>query len=247
MVFIMRTLVFYTRLILAGTWFAIACIIGLCLTPFRWKDPSLGAVFARIVYWGTKRALSISINIENQSRLYTSQPCIYVVNHQSNLDMFTMTGMYPHRTVVIGKKELKYIPLFGIFFVGTGNIMIDRQDRAHALAGLNTARDAIRERGLSIWIFPEGTRNYGAKELLPFKKGAFHLAVAAQAPLVPIVHQLLHTYYDPEKKRIGQTEIKIKVLESIPTVGMTAEDLPRLMDEVRQKMQAAIAELPLQR
>ena len=81
------------------------------------------------------------------------------------LDMATFGTVYPQRTIVIGKKEVKWIPFFGIFYVAAGNIMIDRNKTAKAVAGLKETVDIIRNKKVSIWIFPEGTRNRTGKGL----------------------------------------------------------------------------------
>ena len=202
----------------------------------------MGAVFARLLARVGLPIFGFRVHVENQNRLYMNQPCIYVANHQSNLDIFTMSPMFPYRTVVIGKKELKWVPLFGLFFMGAGNIMINRSDRSHSLAGLEAAAKHIHESGASVWIFPEGTRNRGAAEMLPFKKGAFRLAIAAQVPIVPIVHQHLYSYAQIEDRRLIGGDILIRVLEPVPTAGMTVTDLDALMTEVRRRMQIALAD-----
>ena len=153
--------------------------------------------------------------------------------------MITMAGMYPWRTVVIGKEVLKWIPFFGLFFIGTGNILINRRDRKNSLAGLAKAAEAIRERNVSVWIFPEGTRNHGRVPLLPFKKGAFYMAIQAQVPVVPIVNDSILKFYDFRKKWIRPANLVIKVLDPIPTLGMTDAGVPSLMARVRDVMEAA--------
>lgn len=236
----MRTIIFYLRIVTAYFWFLGTSLAALFITFFRWKDPSMGAVFARLLARGVPYIFGYRVRIEGQQKLYLNQPCIYVANHQSNMDIFTMSPAYPYRTVVIGKNELKWVPLFGWFFAGAGNIMIDRSNRQHSLAGLQSAAAYIREKGVSVWIFPEGTRNRGAAEMKPFKKGAFHLAIAAQVPIVPMVHQHLHSYLNVARHRIYPGEVLIKVLDPIPTTGMTTEDLPRLIEETRRRMEEAL-------
>ncbi|MBI3543878.1 MAG: 1-acyl-sn-glycerol-3-phosphate acyltransferase [Deltaproteobacteria bacterium] len=235
----MRALLMYIRIGLTGAWFFLGTFASICILPFRWKDPSVGAILGRIVSWGGCRIMGWTVRIENQKALYVSQPCVYVGNHQSNMDIITMGCMYPYRTVVIGKKELKWMPLFGLFFIGCGMIMIDRQNRTHSLAGLDVAKEAMEKDGKSIWIFAEGTRDRGER-LLPFKKGAFHIAVAAQKPIVPFAHQHLFSYFDVNKRQVTGGELVIKVLDPVPTVGLTAADVPRLMADVRSRILAAM-------
>jgi 1-acyl-sn-glycerol-3-phosphate acyltransferase len=218
-------------------------LFWLCfILPFRWKNASQGAHFAHFMAWGAMRLLGIRVRIDGLKKLYLNQPCVYVANHQSNFDIITYGSIYPYRTVTIGKKELGKIPAFGWFFVGSGNILIDRGNRANAVAGLEQARAAMVNKGLSIWIFPEGTRNHGSRELLPFKKGAFHLAIAAQVPIVPLVQEHYSRHRDLETGEFlpGRREILIKVLDPIPTQGLKIEDLPKLMTDVRQKLEEGL-------
>lgn len=237
----MAALWFYIRLFAAGVWFFVATFVSMLLLPFRWKDPSVGAIMGRIVHWGGCKIFGYKVRVDGMSKLYSSQPAIYVGNHQSNIDVVTMGCLYPYNTVVIGKKQLKWVPLFGLFYVGTGMIMIDRKSRTNSVAGLDQAKAAMDERGCSIWIFAEGTRNRGRSALLPFKKGAFHIAIRAQVPIVPIVHQHLYSYFDIANKRINnEQEILVRILDPVPTRGMTLDDLPKLMALVRSKMIEAL-------
>ncbi|MEK7691031.1 MAG: lysophospholipid acyltransferase family protein [Bdellovibrionota bacterium] len=234
-----RFLNFHIRGTLVLIWFFCCAFAALFVLPFRWKDPSMSALFARWLAWGCQPALGVSVRVEGEHNVERAQPCVYAVNHQSNIDVITMAGMYPWRTVVIGKEVLKWIPFFGLFFIGTGNILINRRDRKNSLSGLAKAAEAIRERNVSVWIFPEGTRNHGRVPLLPFKKGAFYMAIQAQVPVVPIVNDSILKFYDFRKKWIRPANLVIKVLDPIPTLGMTDADVPSLMARVRDVMEAA--------
>lgn len=231
----------YVRIFAAAIWLMLGSLFAICLLPFAWKNPSLGYFFARFLDRPGLFFLGLKTKVHGSKHLLSSQPCVYVANHQSNLDIITLARTYCPRTVVIGKKELLRIPIFGLMFAGAGNIMIDRKNRAHALNGLDSAAKAVREKRLSVWIFPEGTRNRGRLEMLPFKKGAFHLAIKAQIPIVPIVNQHLLRYFDFKQRRINHSEVlHIQVLEPIPTAGLTLKDLDALMTTVRQRMETAL-------
>lgn len=228
------------QLALVGVWFFIVIMFALILLPFRWKDPSLGATVGHLMSWGGRLVMGWRLRVENARILDNAQPCIYVGNHQSNMDVITIGAVFPRRTVAIGKAELNRILFFRRVFTGTGMIMIDRSDRAKAVAGLEEAREALLTKGHSIWIFPEGTRNKG-RGLLPFKKGAFHMAVASQVPIVAVVQQQLKSYFDYEAGRVVSGEILIRVLEPIPTRGLKVDDIPRLMADVRGRIVAELA------
>jgi len=234
------------RILAAIVWFLVASLMAMLLLPFRWRNPTVGHVFAKLLHTVGLRIFGLKVMVHNPERM-DQRPCVYVANHQSNLDIFTMSTIYPPDTVVIGKKELKWLPLFGWLFAGAGNVMIDRKNRTHSLSGFDDAAKAVRQRGLSVWIFPEGTRNRGSAEMLPFKKGAFHLAVRAQIPIVPIVHQHLHRYFDYDKHWFNhKDDVHIQVLEPVTTAGLGVGDIETLMATVRSKMDEVLKQ-PLYR
>src|SRR6185437_9234683 len=131
------------------------------------------------------------------------QPCIYVANHQGSLDIATFGSFYPRKTVVIAKKEILYLPVLNLYFKAAGNLLIDRGNRSRAVASLAKAVRAIREKGASVWIFPEGTRNRTADPILPLKKGAFHMAIEAQVPVVPVICAPIRGILDWKAVRSG--------------------------------------------
>src|SRR5579862_4324616 len=125
---------FYIRALLAALWFLASSAVGLAMALVRWGDPSNGYRFGRLCAWGTLRLLRLRVQVEGAERLYSSQPCIYVANHQHNMDLFTFGSMYPPRTVVIGKKEIMRIPVFGLMFKAMGNILLDRERHHSAVS-----------------------------------------------------------------------------------------------------------------
>jgi 1-acyl-sn-glycerol-3-phosphate acyltransferase len=179
------------------------------------------------------------LDISGRENLLKSQPCIYVANHQSSLDIATFTGVFPPAAVLIGKKELRYIPFWGLMFEAFGNILINRKNRTDSIAGLNEALVALREKKLSIFLFPEGTRN-SKRGLLPFKKGAFHMAIQGQVAITPIVCPAMDLFFDLPKRRLNSGIMAIEVLEPISTEGLTPEDLPELMERTRSAMLSAL-------
>ena len=111
---------------------------------------------------------------------------VFIGNHQNTFDVVTISGAVQRGTVSVGKKSLKWVPFFGQLYWLSGNIMIDRKNKTKAVGTINQTAERMIEDKLSIWMFPEGTRNKG-DGLLPFKTGAFHTAIQAQAPIVPVV------------------------------------------------------------
>ncbi len=223
-------------------WIVSSSILSMPLAVFRWKDAENNYLFAKIYGIPARAIMGIRVRVEGEEHLDV-RPGIFCANHQSGLDLATMTSVYPLGAVVIGKKELRKIPGFGIMFAAFGNVLIDRQDRKNALSGLNQAVAEMKRKNLSAWIFPEGTRNASGRGLLPFKKGAFYMAIQAQSPIVPIVCSRLERLVSFRHKYARSGELLIRVLPPISTVGLNNGDVERLLNETREKMLVAVNEV----
>lgn len=218
-------------------WLLLISLAGLVVAPLRYGDTALGHVFARIYAPLALKILGLRVEYLGMENLVFDPPCIVVTNHQSGLDLPVLAPIYPRSAVVIGKKELVWIPFFGFFFKAAGNILIDRGRHYRAMASLGVAVDAIRKRGLSIFIFPEGTRNSLSEGLLPFKKGAFHMAIQAQCPVVPIVVSSYAPIFSWKRKWMARRGvIQVRALPAISTLGLTAHDVSAFSDRVREVM-----------
>src|SRR5262249_30354787 len=117
--------------------------------------------------------------------------------------------------------------------------------RAHARSALESLEQAgrtMREEKIAVWFMPEGHRNRGA-ELLPFKTGAFRLAIASGAPIVPIVAEPLTVICDTSRQLARPGRLRVRVLEPVLTEGLDPKELPALVFSVRSKMQQALDNL----
>ena len=233
----------YIRLVLISLWLAFSCVIGIGLCLVRWGDSNLNATFSRIFSWGAIKISKVELVIEGKEHLYAHQPCVYIANHQSGLDMATFGAIYPRGTVLTGKKEIVYVPFFGLFFLGAGNIRIDRKNRRKAVQSLEEAGQRVKKEKKSVWIFPEGTRNATGQGLLPFKRGPFYLAVSAGIPIVPIVSSQLGEIVNWKKKTFRGGKVFIRILEPISTAGKTSADVDSVLKEAQQKMLEAVLSL----
>jgi 1-acyl-sn-glycerol-3-phosphate acyltransferase len=224
------------RQLICLLWFFIGCagLAVLALLPrYRYE---ISHIFGRRVSPVALKILGIEVEVRNRERLRTRQPRILLPNHQHNIDIFIIASLLEPKTITVGKRSLRWIPLFGWLFRWTGNLFIDRSTSADAMKVMDEARRQIVDRGLSVVIAPEGTRSHG-RGLLPFKKGAFHLAVGAGLPLQPIA---ISTFYG---KAAHSDRVIIDILESIPTAGIDRAEVPNLMATTFAAMQAAIARL----
>jgi len=234
---------FYLRMLLMVLSFVTASLYGMAITVVR-RDRSLVARdYARALERLMQPALGVRVEVFGGENLRASRPCVYVTNHQSAYDVPVLAGIYPEGTVLIAKKELRSIPLFGWLYEVTGNLLIDRSSNPGSIQRLKEAETAIRERGVSVWIFPEGTRGKVPGKLLPFKKGAFYMAIAAGVPLVPIVVSPIAPLFDVKGRHLRTGTVQIRVLEPISTRGLKEADVNGLLNEVQAKMQTALDEL----
>ncbi|QRN37998.1 1-acylglycerol-3-phosphate O-acyltransferase [Pectobacterium carotovorum] len=166
--------------------------------------------------------------------------CIYIANHQNNYDMVTVSSAVQPRTVTVGKKSLLWIPFFGPLYWLTGNLLIDRENRTKAHGTIAQVVKHIKERNTSIWMFPEGTRSRG-RGLLPFKTGAFHAAISAEVPIVPIC--VSTTSNKVKLNRWNNGLVIVEMLPPIDTRAYTKEQVRELATHCHDVMAAKIAEL----
>ena len=167
-------------------------------------------------------------------------PVVYVANHQNNYDIFTMANAVQPGTVSVGKKSLKWIPIFGQMYWLTGYILIGRQNTSKALGTISLTANKIKEKKLSVWMFPEGTRSRG-RGLLPFKTGAFRTAAKAGVPIVPICSSNQHKTIDLSRWDNGK--IIIEFLEPLYIDDEGREGIRSVADKAHTLMKAKINQL----
>lgn len=199
------------------------------------------------VYWTCQwlkilapKILGVEITGRGLERLNQSRPCIFVSNHQNNFDMFPGSWTCPPRTVTLGKKSLIWIPIFGLFYWLSGNFLIDRKKKDKAYASLKEVAHKVKQQNISVWVMPEGTRSWG-RGLLPFKKGAFYLAILAQVPVVPVCFSSYHRKFDFTKHPPGK--VLVSVLPALATMGKSVNEAEEMAQTVRELMKDEINKL----
>ncbi|KAJ7755912.1 1-acylglycerol-3-phosphate O [Mycena metata] len=201
---------------------------------------------ARTFYAFAGTLIGWRVEVEGEEWLRDSQdgggrPAVFMINHQSMVDLIPLGLTMPKRTSIMSKESIRWSPL-GPFMMMSGAIFIDRGNSARALRSLDAAGEMMRSQRVSLWMYPEGTRNNQPRPgLLPFKKGGFHLAVQAGLPIVPIVvENYWHLYH---KNVFDSGVIRVRVLPPIPTTDLTAADVPDLVTRVRDQMLATLIEI----
>jgi 1-acyl-sn-glycerol-3-phosphate acyltransferase len=189
------------------------------------------------------RLAGVRVRMEGAEREKLDRPLIVVANHLSWYDVFVLAGFFPGRSRFVAKDELRKIPLFGAAWETCGHVRVNRGDRAEAVRSLNEAGDRIHRERLNVIVFPEGTRSPDGS-LLPFKKGAFVLALQTGVPILPVGISGSRDVMAKGSFRIRPGEIVVRVGEPIPVDGLTVADRDALMARARADVQALLLPQP---
>ncbi|XP_025905996.1 1-acyl-sn-glycerol-3-phosphate acyltransferase alpha-like [Nothoprocta perdicaria] len=185
-----------------------------------------------------KYIFGIKIVVKGKENLRTNKPAILVLNHQNSLDITVMMEILPSRCVPIAKKEILYMGTFGLACWLSGIIFINRKKREESINILTEVAHSMNKENFQVLIFPEGTRNH-AGSMLPFKRGAFQLAVKAQVPIIPVVISSYDSFYSQKERRFTTGKSTIQILPAVETQGLGPDDVPKLTEQVRDSMLAA--------
>ncbi|KAG6336488.1 hypothetical protein ID866_2602 [Astraeus odoratus] len=231
-----RLTVFLGSLVVVSTW-GLVVAVGMTLIGRR---TDVNYVVARTFYAIASYALDITVEVEGEEHLQT-RPAVMVGNHQSMLDILYLGRMFPRKASIMAKKELQLSPL-GPWMYMSGAVFVDRGNSSRAHKSLEAAGEEMKAKGISLMMYPEGTRHSQEEpSLLPFKKGAFHLAVQAGIPIIPVVCE---NYWRIYHKGVFDTgTIKLRVLPPIPTASLTAADVSDLAARVRDEMLDTLREI----
>lgn len=230
-------MLYYLRCFLIAIYLFLVGAVGILVCLARPFHPDNTRWFARIYSWGGAAILGIKIRRHNYGSLKNIGPCVYVVNHQHNFDLFICGRVVAKRTVTVGKKSLRWLPFFGQLYWLAGNVLIDRENRKRSHATVKASTQALTTKNTSIWVFAEGTRNRG-RNLLPFKKGAFQMAIEAGVPIIPICVSSYVRNMDLHRLKSGIADIRI--LPPIMTDRLTMEDIPQIMKQCWENMKETI-------
>ncbi len=213
------------------------CSVVFCLfRPFHRNNVYHAARFLG----KTSHLLGLEVEVRIPEHIRQLSPAVYVCNHQNSYDIFTLSNAVLPGTVSIGKKSLKWIPFFGQMYWLTGNILIDRKNTNKAMNTIAVTAEKIKEKKLSVWLFPEGTRSNG-RGVLPFKTGAFRTALQAGVPIVPVCASEQHGKI--KLNRWNNGKLIIEFMEPIFLDDVSKEDLRAIANQTRDKMIDKIAQI----
>ena len=223
-----RTLIVYVWVILATVVLGILAILMSLLLPT--SDPV--HLVARIWARSIMVASGISVDVRGAAEIDPNRSYVYMSNHLSNFDIPVLLAYLPVQFRWLAKAELFRIPIFGRAMRGAGYISIDRFNRESAFASIDEAADRIRQ-GVSVMIFPEGTRSRDGN-LQSFKKGGFVLAVDSGVPIVPLVIQGTQTIMPKGSRLIYPNPVTLTICPPIETTGYSRDTKEQLMMSIHK-------------
>ncbi|XP_052121223.1 1-acyl-sn-glycerol-3-phosphate acyltransferase beta isoform X2 [Frankliniella occidentalis] len=220
---------------------ACAPIPLMLLDPLSWKNALYPARSLRVL----TRLFGIHMEVSGTENIVDSG-CVVLLNHQSLLDLHVLAELWVvmERCAVIAKREIFWLWPFGLASWLWGTIFIDRLNPEKSQKTINSTGDRVRKERTRLLLFPEGTR-HGGTTLLPFKKGAFHVAIASQTAIQPVVVSRYH-FLDYDKCKYDAGTVLIKILPAISTKGMTRDDLPAVLERTQAVMQEEYARLNME-
>jgi 1-acyl-sn-glycerol-3-phosphate acyltransferase len=230
-----RRIVFWIRFGIAGLGFVASVVWYVVIKVLPGTNRKRRQSFARMMSRLCRPPLGVRVRVINGERIGQHEPCVYASNHQSQVDYVILGQIYPGSALVMAS-QIGDWPLLGFLYKSSGSIALDRDVPIRAASTLAGAEQSIREQGNSIWMFVEGTRGKIPGRLGPFRRGAFRLAAATGAPIIPIVVSPLKPWTDLRARRLSAHEVFVHVLEPVFAKGATHEDEAALRVEVRTKM-----------
>ncbi|XP_074873779.1 1-acyl-sn-glycerol-3-phosphate acyltransferase alpha [Carettochelys insculpta] len=235
------TFKYFCKMAFYNGWILALAVLAIPLCALRGRNVENMRIL-RFMLHHVKYLYGIRIETRGLENFHLAEPYVVVSNHQSSLDLLGMMEVLPDRCVPIAKKELMYMGTVGLACWLGGIIFINRKKTDDAIGVMaETAQTMLRD-NVRVWVFPEGTRNHNGS-MLPFKRGAFHLAVQAQVPVIPIVMSSYRDFYSKKERRFTTGRCLVQVLPPVPTRGLGPEAVPALTERVRHIMLEAFDSL----
>lgn len=232
----LRTAAMYGSLVGAG---AAGAAVGL-LTGQRRRGVDLAtSLFAHVA----SAIGDVEVVVEGEQHLWSHRPAVFLINHQSSLiDLLVTTTALRGGFTAVAKREAGEIPVLGRLLKLADFAFLDRADGQQSREALDGARQRL-EAGVSVVMAPEGTRSY-SPQVGQFRKGAFHLAMQAGVPIVPIVIRNAGELMWRNARTARPGRVEVVVHEPIPTAEWTKPDLDAAVVQVRRLYQETLESWP---
>lgn len=194
-----------------------------------------------IAGWGARLALwlaGVKVEVRGGEHLVPSRPCVYMANHQSNVDPPVLFVLLPPRIAIMAKKSLFSVPILGQALRLGSFVPVDRANRKAAPASVDEALKVLQN-GLPFLVYPEGTRSTDGR-LLRFKHGVFILALRAGVPIIPITVDGATSVMPKGKWQIHPGTVRVTIHPPVETKGRSLEERAALAVQVRSIVASAL-------
>lgn len=221
-------LIFYVVLVVLLT------PVLLLFWPLGIRDPLLSV--AKWAMGVSRRLLGLKIEVKGLQNVDPAKSYVFMANHLSFLDGPILFYVIPQKVRVILKKSIFRLPVVGPGMRFVGFIPVDRKRASGGKKSIDEAARLMKERGYSFLIFPEGTRSRNG-QLQPFKRGGFFLALAAQAPIIPVTIKGTFELMPRGKFFPRKGRVEVVFHQPIETAGKTTDDIPALVEQVSREIE----------
>jgi 1-acyl-sn-glycerol-3-phosphate acyltransferase len=218
-------------------WLPMMAVVWVVTAPF---DPArywTGYLFRKLTVVHQKLTPLWTFRVGGTMPENPRNPYVVVSNHESFVDILLISHL-PWEMKWLSKKEMFKIPIGGWEMRMAKDIELDRKDPESAAAAMQECRERL-DHQVSVMIFPEGTRSVTG-DLLPFKDGAFRLAIEAGVPILPLAVHGAATALRKHDWRYGRSTAEVRVLEPVSTDGLTLDDVAELKERVRGRIVAEL-------
>jgi len=175
------------------------------------------------------------ITIKGQENIPKDKSVLYIGNHRSYFDIIIAYTLVPTLTGFIAKKETAKVPLLKNWMDNVNCLFLDRDDIKQGLQTILTACEQIKN-GISIFIFPEGTRNKDENEFLPFKGGSFKIATKSGCDIIPVAINNSDAIFESHLPKITRANVIIEFGKPISAKEMSREDQKNLPEIVKEQI-----------
>jgi 1-acyl-sn-glycerol-3-phosphate acyltransferase len=191
-------------------------------------------LFVRLGLW----LVGVKVEVTGREHLDPAQAYIFTPNHQSLIEVPLFVTYLGRNPAYLAKKEVFKYPIFGYGIGLMGVVPVDRSNSPSAVESAKAATEMLR-RGKSYVVYPEGTRSPDGR-LLPFKKGAFMMAIDAGVPVVPVSVSGATRIMPKAKVDVHPSTVRLTVHDPIPTTGYSRENVADLVARTRQQVLSAL-------
>jgi len=212
---------------------ALTAVSIFALVTFRIGSAAYFHHVARFCARVILRLHGVRVELVNPELFTGRKARVVFMNHGSQLDLFIMSAILPPYGTTLAKKQVFYIPFFGLIFFAFAIPTIDRSNLKKAIASLKRVGELVVRRRATVCIAPEGTRSRDGK-LGPFKKGPFHLAAQVDAPVMLAVIKGASECLPMGRLVAFSGVVRVEMVAEIPSERFTADNVDAMRDEVRQ-------------